>query len=193
MKKLNLYTDNDLAARLKNNDQLAFEVLFFKYKNKLKGFVVKLAPSQIDPDEIVQTVFIKIWLQRSRIDPQKSFSSFLFTIAKNEVIDHLRSAVNKKIYLVGEGLSEDLNISEESNNEAQLEMEQKVLELIRNLPDRRRQIFELSRYDGLSYKEIAFKLNISENTVDTQIRKALNYLRVEIRKMRILLLVLFAK
>lgn len=188
-----MYSDDNLAARLKENDQLAFEVLFYKYKNKLKGFVVKLAPPQIDPEEIVQKVFIKVWLQRDHINTTKSFSSYLFTIAKNEVIDYLRSAVNKKIYLVGEGLNEDLNISEESGDDVQREMEQKVEELIGNLPDRRRQIFELSRYDGLSYKEIALELSISENTVDTQIRKALNYLRTEIKKMRILLLLLFSK
>jgi len=193
LKKLDLYTDQDLAARLKEDDQLAFEVLFYKYKNKLKGFVLKLAPPQIDPEEIVQKVFIKVWMLRTRIDAQKSFSSFLFTIAKNEVVDYLRSAVNRKIYLVGEGLAEDLNIGDEAGNEAQLEMEQKVGELIRNLPERRRQIFELSRYEGMSYKQIAAKLNISENTVDTQIRKALNYLRVEMKKIRIFLLILFSR
>ncbi|HKJ40573.1 MAG TPA: sigma factor, partial [Sunxiuqinia sp.] len=75
MKKLDLYTDQNLAARLKDDDQLAFEVLFYKYKNKLKGFVKKLAPPQVDPEEIVQKVFIKVWIQRARIDAQKSFSS----------------------------------------------------------------------------------------------------------------------
>ena len=193
MSKLHLHNENELVARLKANDQFAFEVLFYKYKNKLKGFVIKLAPPQIDADEIVQTVFIKIWLQKDKIDPRKSFSSFLFTIAKNEVMDQLRSSISKRIYFMGDGLIEDLNISDQSGNDAQMELEQKVAELIKKMPERRRQIFELSRYDGLSYKQIARELNISENTVDTQIRKSLNYLREELRKIRILLLFFLSK
>lgn len=193
MNKLNLYNESDLIVRLNANDQFAFEVLFYKYKNKLKGFVIKLAPSQVDSDEIVQKVFIKVWVQRTKIDPRKSFSSFLFTIAKNEVIDQLRSSISKRIYFMGHEAIADLNISDQSVNETQLELEQKVVELIKKIPERRRQIFELSRYDGLSYKQIAKELNISENTVDTQIRKSLNYLREELRKIKILLLIFLSK
>ncbi|MBL4561500.1 MAG: RNA polymerase sigma-70 factor [Labilibaculum sp.] len=193
MNKLNRYNENDLIVRLNANDQFAFEVLFYKYKNKLKGFVIKLAPSQVDSDEIVQKVFIKVWVQRTKIDPRKSFSSFLFTIAKNEVIDQLRSSISKRIYFMGHEAIADLNISDQSVNETQLELEQKVTELIKKIPERRRQIFELSRYDGLSYKQIAKELNISENTVDTQIRKSLNYLREELRKIKILLLIFLSK
>ncbi|PCH67915.1 MAG: hypothetical protein COC06_10465 [Bacteroidales bacterium] len=193
LNKLNLYNESDLIVRLNANDQFAFEVLFYKYKNKLKGFVIKLAPSQVDSDEIVQKVFIKVWVQRTKIDPRKSFSSFLFTIAKNEVIDQLRSSISKRIYFMGHEAIADLNISDQSVNETQLELEQKVVELIKKIPERRRQIFELSRYDGLSYKQIAKELNISENTVDTQIRKSLNYLREELRKIKILLLIFLSK
>ena len=190
---MKLYSDSDLVERLKAGDQFAFEVLFYKYKNKLKGFVVNLTSPNIDPDEIVQKVFIKIWLQKEKLDNEKSFSSFLYTIAKNEVIDQLRYSVNKKIYMVGDDLLADLDIGDQTGNDPQLEMEQKVDELIKKLPERRRQIFEMSRFEGLSYRQIAEQLDISENTVDTQIRKALNFLRAEIKRLRIMVLLFLSK
>lgn len=190
---LKLYSEQELIKRLRSDDQLAFEILFYKYKNKLKGFVIKLAPSQIDPEEIVQKVFIKVWVQRSKIDCNKSFSSFLFTIARNEMIDQLRSAVNKKIYMKGDGFFADLDMSDQPDSSEQNDLEQKVMDLIFMMPERRRQIFELSRFEGLSYKKIAEKLHISENTVDTQIRNALNFLRSEARKIRFLILFVFSK
>jgi RNA polymerase sigma-70 factor (ECF subfamily) len=191
LKKIKLYSDHDLASRLKNGDQYAFEILFYKYKNKLKGFVVNLTPPHIEPDEIVQKVFIKIWIRRNEIKPEKSFSSLLYTIAKNEVIDQLRSAVNKKIYLAGSDFISDLNLSEDVVPDLQQNMEQKIIELIKSLPERRKQIFELNRFEGLSYKQVAKQLDISENTVDTQIRKALDFLRTEIRKHKDLILLYF--
>ena len=189
MKKINIHSDTDLIARLKANDQLAFELLFYRYKNKIKGFVCQMAPPQIDPDEIVQKVFIRIWLQKARINPEKSFPSFLFTIAKNEVIDQIRSSVNRKIYFMGDELISDLNIIDQEKD-VQEELEQKMEKLIRKMPERRRQIFELSRFEGLTYKKIAEKLHISENTVDTQIRKALSFLRTEASKIRFLILLI---
>ncbi len=179
-----------MVARLKAGDQFAYEVLFYKYKNRLKGFIISLTPPHIDPDEILQQVFIKIWLQKEKLDQKKSFLSFLFIIAKHEVIDQLRSAVNKKIYLLGNGMLADLNIADQQGNDPQQEMEQKVDELMKKLPVRRRQIFELSRFEGISYKQIAKQLDISENTVDTQIRKALDFLRNEIKKLHFMILLL---
>ncbi len=179
--------------RLKANDQLAFEILFYRYKNKVKGFVSQLAPSQIDPDEIVQKVFIKIWLQKDKIDPQKNFSSFLFIITRNEVIDQIRSSICKRIYFMGNDLLMDMEIEDMTGQDAQKDLEQQVECLLRKMPERRRQIFELSRFEGLSYKKIAENLHITENTVDTQIRNALNFLRNEIRKIRFFILLVFSK
>jgi len=182
-----------LVNRFMTGDQMAFELLFHRYKNKLNGFVIKLAPSHIDADEVVQKVFIKIWLQRDRIKPEKSFSSFLFTIAKHELVDQLRTAINRKIYFVGDEMNVDLQVTDHSQESLRVELEERVVTLIGELPDRRRQMFEMSRYKGLTYRQIANELGVSENTVDTQIRLALNFLRKEITKVKLMLLVIFSK
>lgn len=192
MEKL-LHTEKELVKKLKDGDSFAFEVLFYKYRNKIKGFALKIVPAQIDQEEIVQEVFVRVWLKKDAIDPEKDFQSYLFSIAKHLVLDHLKSAVNRKLYFVGEHFQQDL--LEEDGLEASIseETEEKLQRLINEIPERRREIFRLSRFEGLSYKQIAERLNISENTVDSQIRNALAFLRKEFRKFVVLAFLYFSQ
>ena len=186
-----LHTEKELLEKLKEGDTFAFEVLFYKYRNKIKGFATRLVPTQIDPDEIVQEVFVKIWLKKESIDPEKNFQSYLFSIAKNLVLDHLKSAVNRKLYFVEEHFQQDLISEEDAEIQFSADTEERMLSLIQQIPERRREIFCLSRFDGLSYKQIAEKLGITENTVDSQIRNSLTFLRKEFRKIVTLLFLCF--
>ncbi len=192
MEKL-LHTEKELVKKLKEGDSFAFEVLFYKYRNKVKGFAVKIVPAQVDPEEIVQEVFVKLWLKKEAVDPGKDFQSYLFSIAKHLVLDHLKSAVNRKLYFVGEHFQQDLLIGEGQENMLQEDAEEKLQRLIDEIPERRREIFRLSRFEGLSYKQIAERLNISENTVDSQIRNALAFLRKEFRKFIVLAFLYFSQ
>lgn len=192
MEKL-LHTEKELVKKLKEGDSFAFEVLFYKYRNKVKGFAVKIVPAQVDPEEIVQEVFVKLWLKKEAVDPGKDFQSYLFSIAKHLVLDHLKSAVNRKLYFVGEHFQQDLLIDEGQENMLQEDAEEKLQRLIDEIPERRREIFRLSRFEGLSYKQIAERLNISENTVDSQIRNALAFLRKEFRKFIVLAFLYFSQ
>jgi len=186
-----LHTEKELLEKLKGGDTFAFEVLFYKYRNKIKGFATRLVPTQIDPDEIVQEVFVKIWLKKEYIDPEKNFQSYLFSIAKNLVLDHLKSAVNRKLYFVEEHFRQDITSEEDAEIQFPADSEERMLNLIQQIPERRREIFCLNRFDGLSYKQIAERLNITENTVDSQIRNSLTFLRKEFRKIATLLFLSF--
>ena len=185
MEKL-LHTEKELVKKLKDGDSFAFEVLFYKYRNKIKGFAKKMVPAQIDPEEIVQEVFVRVWLKKETINPDKDFQSYLFSIAKHLILDHLKSAVNRKLYFVGEHFQHDLLAEDGLDTTIPENAEEKLLSLIEQIPERRREIFRLSRFEGMSYKQIAARLNITENTVDSQIRNALAFLRKEFRKMAIL-------
>ncbi len=186
-----LHTEKELAEKLKAGDSFAFEVIFYKYRNKVKGYACKMVPSQLDPEEIVQEVFVRLWLKREHINPEKDFQSFLFSIAKHLILDHLKSAVNRRLYFTGEYFQKDLMTDDQSDAVSSAEAEQNLYTLIGRLPERRREIFCLSRFEGLSYKQIADKLHISENTVDSQIRNALDFLRAEFRKISIMILIWF--
>lgn len=188
-----LHTEEELVKKLKFGDAFAFEVLFYKYRNKIKGFAVRLVPTQIDPEEIVQEVFVRVWLRRESLNPEKDFQSYIFAIAKNLILDHLKSAVNRKLYFVEEHFHKDLMIADKEVNAMPEDVEEKLLTLVNHIPERRREIFCLSRFDGLSYKQIADRLNISENTVDTQIRNALAFLRREFRKIGVLAFMYFSQ
>jgi len=182
-----LHTEKELIEKLKNGDSFAFEVLFYKYRNKVKGFAMRMIPTQIDPEEVVQEVFVKVWLKREYIDSDREFQTYLFSITKNLVLDHLKSAVNRRLYFVEEHFQQDIIADCHADTHVSDDVEEKLLNLIDQIPERRREIFCLSRFNGLSYKEIAQQLNITENTVDSQIRNALAFLRKEFRKMVILL------
>jgi len=181
LKKL-LHTEKELIEKLKNGDSFAFEVLFYKYRNKVKGFARNMVPAQIDLEEVVQEVFVKVWMKREMIKPDKDFQAYLFSIAKNLILDYLKSAVNRRLYFVEENFQQDMLIEEGSEITITQEAEDKLMELIDQMPERRREIFKLSRFNGMSYKQIAERLHISENTVDSQIRNALAFLRKEFRK-----------
>lgn len=191
--KMFLHTDQELATKLKGGDSIAFELLFYKYKNKVKGFVCKLAPTRIAADEIVQEVFVRVWINKKRINPDKEFQSYLFTIAKNLVLDQLKSAVNRRLYFVDDMFQKDLLIDDVSEESFAIEHEERLMKLLEQIPERRREIFCLNKFEGLSYKQIALRLNISENTVDSQIRNALDYIRKEFKTRMMLLFFRFFK
>jgi RNA polymerase sigma-70 factor (ECF subfamily) len=179
--------------RIKKGDEVAFELVFYKYKGHLLDFIRKSLPLEEDAEGIVQDVFVKLWINRNSLDPLKSLNAFLYTIARNELYGHLRKLLSKRKYL-----EELYSSSNESSNttEKQIEydeLEKSVTALIDRLPVKRRQIYILSREGGLTYQEIAKQLGISENTVDSQIRKALSFLKEGLHQQINTILLFFLK
>ncbi len=182
MNKFRLNSDEDLLLRVKNGDEVAFELVFYRYKGKLLDFIRRSLPADQDAESMVQDTFTKLWISRHQLDPAKSLNAFLYTIVRNEIYGQLRKLLVRRKYL------EELSFSTSGSGlstEQQLEYNELVrlvTQLVKEMPEKRRVIYELSRNEGLSYKEIASQLGISENTVDSQIRKALDYLKENLRK-----------
>jgi RNA polymerase sigma-70 factor (ECF subfamily) len=179
-----------IAARIKLGDEQAFELLFRKYYNRLCAFSNKFVNDPEVSREIVQDVFTKVWEGRNEIDPEDSLRSYLFKIAQNLSINNLRRSkvesryaeIFKLVYV---------EYHEFSAHESLLakELEENIAHSIGNLPAECRKIFELSRNEGLKYREIAETLNISVKTVEAQMCKALRFLRVELNEYLTLLLI----
>jgi len=165
-------TEHIWVRKLKDGDKKAFEVVFEHYKNYLYRFIRKALPSEEDPEGIVQEVFISLWLNRDNLDERKPLKPYLFTIAKNQIYDQLRKIYSKRKYL--DSLLSDYaaNAGSAANEADYWEFERYLSDKIDQLPARRRDIFKLSKLEGKSYREIAALLNISENTVDMQMRSA---------------------
>lgn len=188
-----IHIDQTIISKLKAGDELAFELIFHRTKGKLKGFLCKVLPYDEDPESVMQEVYVKIWTNAKNIDPDKNFETFLFAIARNMVIDILRKKLQQQKYLesVFEQVKETNEMNLEHDTLEYSELEKKIVDAVERLPEKRRLIFKMSRQDGLTYKEISNKLHISENTVDTQIRSALNFLRREVSEYVSIMLLYF--
>lgn len=171
-------TNKELIKLLKKDDVQAFDELYHIYSKKLFGFVYKYVKIKSDAEEIVQEVFVKIWESRKKINLAYSFDSFLFTTAYNHTINILRKRVNEEKYIehlksVQEQISSQSVIEEIQYNQ----LKEQYQQIIRLLTPRQKEVFLLSREKGLSHQEIAEKLQISKNTVENHISKALELIK----------------
>ena len=132
--------------------------------------------TRVEAEEVVQDVFVKIWKNRDKINLELSVEGYVFRITKNELLNKI-----KKKVLHTESLdvhSESLLFNNCTENQVFLnEMKAVLSEAMAALPEKRQEIFRLSREKGYSNKEIAEELNISINTVESQIKKSIKYLR----------------
>jgi len=170
-----------LVNHLRLGNPRAFEKLFLKYHKKVYYFCYNILRNREDSEGLVQNIFTDIWENRERIDGTRSFYGYLFRIAKNKLYNHMRKSLNDQVYK-----EYIINSNDGADNKTEIELNfnelNKIIEgIISRLPPRRKEIFNLSRSEGLTYREIGKKLNISENTVDTQIRNALHFIREELK------------
>ena len=173
-----------LIEALKKGDIKAFDEVYYKYTKKLFVFSLRFLKDRQEVEDLIQKVFTTIWERREHLNPDKSFEGYLFKIARNEIYDILKLRIIREHYCnyILSDPESDLDDLEKKK------MIERVFELVDNLPEKRAKIFRMSKEEGLTYKEIAEQLNISENTVDTQIRHSLNYLRKEMLKFQKIIL-----
>ncbi len=171
----------ELVKLLKKGDMVAFDTIYNKYCHKLHGFVLRYLKQEEDAEEIVQEVFVKIWESRHRINAYSSFEAYLFTIAYNAIISLLRKRVSEaksREYL--KSLQQIVQAESVIDELQYKKLTQEVKALLEQITPRQKEIFILSREEGLTHKEIAEKLSISENTVKNHLVTALKYLRSHI-------------
>ena len=171
----------ELIKLLRKGDMVAFDAIYNKYCHKLHEFVFMYLKQEEDAEEIVQEVFLKIWQSRDKIDIYTSFESFLFTIAYNATMSLLRKRVSEtksRDYLKS---LQQTDTTEKVIDEIQFkELNQKVQALLNLLTPRQKEIYLLSREEGLTHEEIARKLTISESTVNNHMVRVLKFLKSHI-------------
>lgn len=176
-----LPSNKELLKLLKKGDMLAFDAIYNQYSRRLYGFVLRYIKRDEDAEEIVQDVFLKIWKARGSIDVYSSFDSFLFTVAYNSTISLLRKRMSEKKYLEHLNHKFKINLAPDLIDEIHFnELNEKINSLLEKLTPRQKEIFKLSRYEGLSHKEIAEKLDISTSTVKQHLMAALTFLKTNI-------------
>ena len=161
----------------------AFDFFYSIYCPRLQQFVYGLIKTRSETEEIVQDVFVKLWINRDKLKNYNSFESYLFTIAYNTALGYLRKKATEKSYI--EYVKSVQVVSEEAIAEEILDLSifnQKLEEAINSMPPRQREVFKLKHKENFTYKEIAKKLNISVNTVENHMVKSHNFLKKELNK-----------
>ena len=171
--------EKELIIRLKQGSKEAFTTLYKHYWKQVYDFSCLYLTSVSAAEEVVQEVFIKVWESREFLREDDNFKGLLFIITRNMIFNQHRKKLNEDFYrvtvLAAMEQSYDIDDEIETNN-----LREYIDLLIEELPPRRREIFNLSRKENKSYKEIALLLNISENTVENQIHEALKFLKKNI-------------
>lgn len=172
--------DEKLVKSLSEGNILAFNTLFREYSHRLYHFAYGYLKTEAEAEELVQEVFTIIWEKRADLKKDLSFKSFLFTISFNIIRRHFRAKANLVKYFK-DGISSDLDL-QTSQTITYNSLYQYITTLVNKLPDRRKEIFIKSRFQGLSIKEIAEEMNISHKTVENQLTDALKFIRANINK-----------
>lgn len=168
-----------------SGDGAAFGEITLVYYAKVKVFVRYVIKIEMDVEEITQDVFLKFWENRQKVFSPEAINSYLFRLSLNESFSYIRRSKRQKTIFYTDFIDDDqldrMNINT-SSSDPEMEYIAKELELelkmrVREMPKQRREIFIMSRQNGLTNLEIAQKLNISVRTVESHIYSALNEIR----------------
>lgn len=188
------YNENDiLIESLRNGDERAYTFLIDTYHHKLCVYANSLAKNIYSAEDIVQNVFIKVWEQRTRLKSDHSIKSFLYKLVYNEFIDLYRK--NQSLFSLEKTYYDALNsVVLEDDSESFQRVLKVVNKEIESLPPKCKEVFILSKKEGLTNIEIAEHLDVSIKTVEAQITKAFSILRSSLEeKVKTVLLLLFGK
>ncbi|WP_303919487.1 RNA polymerase sigma factor [Draconibacterium sediminis] len=170
-------SDHELVILIKREEEKAFQELFKRYAPRIFKFAHSYLKSKNDADELVQIIFIKIWEKRKMIDISQNIKSFIFKVSVNAIYDFMRQGKLK--YTFPDYI---LNNQEDSENQTwnsiiYNETEQKLFNLVNELPQKQQEIFKLSKIEGLTNDEIAKQTGLSKRTVENHLYRAIAFLK----------------
>lgn len=181
-----------MVQKLQKGDVEAFDIAYAKYAGKLYGFAFKYLKSAAETEELVQSVYLKVWENHKTLRKESSFKSYLFTIAYNEICNSFKRRTYLQKFIGDHRINNPLNSSETEELINYNSIQEQMGQIISKLPERQRIIFLKSRQDGKSNKEIATELGISSGTVDNYISESLKFIRSHIQDKNFSLLLLFS-
>lgn len=170
--------EREILDRLAHGDREAFDTLYLHYAPKVEEMAFWMLKSRTEAEDVMQSIMLKVWERKEEIAQMTRFSNYLFTMTKNAIFDiYSRSLVHEKyestqLSSVRYFHDDTLDSQVETNDLALL-----ISIAVDKMPDQRRRIFRMSRYEGLSNREIAERLRISVKTVENHMTAALGQLR----------------
>lgn len=170
------FDDTILVGKLRKGDIESFDLLYDRYASRLHYFGMKYLKSEEETEELVQTVFLKVWEYHKNLKKESSFKSYLFTIAYNDICKLFRKKYYHQKYvsdILNENPQPFSEIEQGFQCKSVLERIQKIIE---KLPERQKVIFRKSREEGKSSREIADEVGLSPGTVDNYISQSMKFI-----------------
>lgn len=177
-----MYTDEtSLIEQLHSGSRQAFETVFRTYYKMMCSFAVYYTKDKDQAEEIVQDLFCRFWEKRSDLKINTSLKSYLYKSTYNHLLNHIRQEDLSKKYVKSQLESHNPEY-EATDSLVRKQLAEQIQKAIDSLPEKRREIFILSRNNGLKYQEIADVLDIKLKTVESQMVKALEHLRQNLKE-----------
>lgn len=167
--------DVQTLEALKAGDHKAFETIFLAYYPHTKDFLYGYMKSEPDAEELAEELFVNLWIKRHQIDTTRQFAAYLHTIARHAAINYLKHKYVREVYADKMASLEYTATSEEELIAKELGL--LIEEVVDRMPKQRKQIYLLSRNEGLSNAEIAARLNTTRRNVESQLSLALKEIR----------------
>jgi len=175
-------SDTELIELLKTGDQISFTEIYNRYWRLMYSHIYKMLRNEEESKDILQELFSNLWIKAAQIPEQRNLAGYLYVSARHDVLNAIRNRKFRNDYL------QSLATFSESSSYATLQylderdLEKLIEQEIQALPPRMRQVFEMSRKENLSHKEIAERLGTSAETVKKQINKSLKILRHNLKE-----------
>lgn len=183
------YQESKLINLLANDSEYAFQLLYDRHRNRIYRLAVRYLKSPLLAQEVVQDVFLKLWFERKKIQSNKPLEAWLFTIAKNTLINRFKKITHDWNAL--HNYTHDIQDPIENGADSRvlnMELQGILHSAINQLPPQQKEVFHLTKEEGLSYQEVASQLHISPLTVKTHMSRALENMRTYLQQEGVLFL-----
>ncbi|RFS18906.1 RNA polymerase sigma-70 factor [Chitinophaga silvatica] len=183
------YTDEQLLTALRQDDGLAFKAIYNRYIDVLYRAAYKRLQSKESADDILQEIFVRFYEKRNTLSPTLPIKPYLLTSLKNRILNEFRNRLIHASHHANIAATQDTSLSIYPTIDVKA-LEQRFRQTLTHIPEKCREVYELSRFEYLTNKSIAERLGISVNTVEKHIGKALAILRKEFSGQELVVLLL---
>lgn len=175
-------SEKQVLETIQSGNESAFEMIFKAYYQPLCRYAYSFLEDKEEAEEVVQSAFITVWEKRKSIDIQTSLKSYLYRMVRNGCLNVIKHEKVKQQHVAHELAVTEVSYESVSQKVYATELEIKISEAMKALPEQCRLVFQLSRFEELKYQEIADQLKISVKTVENHMGKALKIMREQLKE-----------
>ena len=166
----------ELLNAFRSGDMDAYKTLYLTYKTSIQDFIATLVRSEEDAEDITQEIFVNIWKNKELLDASKGIKGYIFIVAKNAALKFLNKKKLSATFTESEGYNVEYGVKADDMIIAK-ETAILMAQVVEKMPKQRKEVFELSRKEGLNNSEIATRLNISKENVAVHLHYAMKDLK----------------